>query len=96
MNNINNNNFKTKILFGNLSNSERELSNSERELYDKISRLIENEDVMRILDSSEFFRKEYLKQEFKQSSRFKIDKIHPNGISLKESHERKRKNFYKI
>ena len=84
MNNINNNtnNFKTKLLFGNLSNSEREL-------YDKISELIAIPDVMRILDSSEFFRKEYLQQEFNKSSRFKIDKIHPNGIPLKESHEKR-------
>ena len=84
MNNINNNNFKTKLLFGNLSNSEREL-------YDKISGLVDIPDVMRILDSSHFFVKEYLQQEFKQSSRFKIDKIHPNGIPLKESHEKRLK-----
>ena len=45
---------------------------------------------MRILDSSIFFVKEYLQQEFKQSSRFKIDKIHPNdGVPLKESHEKR-------
>jgi len=47
---------------------------------------------MRILDSSEFFRKKYLQQEFKQSSRFKIDKIHPSGVPLKESHEKKLRN----
>lgn len=86
MNNINNNIFKTKILFGNLSNSERNL-------YDEISRLIDIPDVMRILDSSLFFVKEYLQQEFKKSSRFKIDKIHPSGVPLKESHEKRlRKN----
>ena len=83
MNNITNNNFKTKILFGNLSNSEREL-------YDEISRLIDIPDVIRILDSSLFFVKEYLQQEFKQSSRFKIDKIHTEtGVPLKESHEKR-------
>ena len=79
---MNNNNFKTKILFDNLSNSERKL-------YDEISRLIDIPDVMRILDSSEFFVKEYLQQEFKQSSRFKLDKIHPSGVPLKESHEKR-------
>ena len=84
MNNINNNNFKTKLLFGNLSNLERGL-------YNEISRLVDIPDVMRILDSSHFFVKEYLKQEFKQSSRFKIDKIHPTGVPLKESHERRLK-----
>ena len=47
MNNINNNNFKTKLLFSNLSNSERDL-------YDKISELVDIPDVMRILDSSHF------------------------------------------
>ncbi len=49
---------------------------------------------MRILDSSHFFVKEYLQQEFKQSSRFKIDKIHrEKGVPLKESHEKRlRKN----
>ena len=83
MNNINNNtnNFKTKLLFGNLSNSEREL-------YNEISRLIENEEVIRILDSSHFFVKEYLKKKFKVSSRFKINKIHPSGVPLKESREK--------
>ena len=84
MNNINNNNFKTKLLFGNLSNLERGL-------YNEISRLVDIPDVMRILDSSHFFVKEYLQQEFKQSSRFKIDKIHPTGVPLKESHERRLK-----
>lgn len=84
MNNINNNNLKTKLLFGNLSNSERDL-------YNEISHLVDIPDVMRILDSSHFFMKEYLQQEFKQSSRFKIDKIHPNGIPLKESHEKRLK-----
>ena len=84
MNNINTNNFKTKLLFGNLSNSERDL-------YDKISELIGIPDIMRILDSSHFFVKEYLQQEFKQSSRFKIDKIHPRGVPLKESHEKRLK-----
>jgi hypothetical protein len=82
MNNINTNNFKTKLLFGNLSNSERDL-------YDKISELIDSPDVMRILDSSHFFVKEYLQQEFKQSSRFKIDKIHHTGVPLKEPHEKR-------
>jgi len=83
--NTNNNNFKKKLLYG-------KLSNSEKELYDKISELIDIPDVMRILDSSEFFRKKYLQQEFKQSSRFKIDKIHPSSIPLKESHEKKLRN----
>jgi hypothetical protein len=83
--NKNNKNFKTKLLFGNLSNSERDL-------YDKISRLVDIPDVMRILDSSEFFRKEYLKQEFNKSSRFKIDKIHHTGVPLKESREKKLRN----
>jgi hypothetical protein len=82
---MNNNNFKTKLLF-------RNLSNSERDLYDKISELIGIDEVMRILDSSEFFVKEYLQQEFKQSSRFKIDKIHSSGVSLKESHEKRLKD----
>ena len=84
MNNINNNYFKTKLLFGNLSNSEREL-------YDEISKQVDIPDVMRILDLSHFFVKKYLQQEFKQSSRFKIDKIHPSGIPLKESHEKRLK-----
>ena len=72
-----------------MSNSN--LSNKERELYNEISGLVNIPDVMRILDSSEFFVKEYLQQEFKQSSRFKIDKIHPSGIPLKESHEKRLK-----
>jgi len=88
MNNINNTNntrFKTKLLFGNLSNKEREL-------YDNISKLVNISEVMRILDSSLFFVKEYLLQEFKQSSRFKIDKIHrEKGVPLKESHEQRLK-----
>ncbi len=47
---------------------------------------------MRILDSSHFFVKEYLQQEFKQSSRFKIDKIHTEtGVPLKESYEKRLK-----
>jgi hypothetical protein len=46
---------------------------------------------MNILDSSHFFVKEYLQQEFKQSSRFKFDKIHPSGVPLKESHEKRLK-----
>jgi len=86
MNNINNTNntrFKTKLLFGNLSNKEREL-------YDNISKLVNISEVMRILDSSLFFVKEYLLQEFKQSSRFKIDKIHREKyVPLKESHEQR-------
>ena len=85
MNNINTNNFKKKLLFGNLSNSERDL-------YDEISRLVDILDVMRILDSSHFFVKEYLKQEFNKSSRFKIDKIHHTGVPLKESREKKLRN----
>ena len=67
------------------------LSNSERDLYDKISVLVDIPDVMRILGSSKFFVKEYLQQEFKQSSRFKFDKIHPSGVPLKESHEKRLK-----
>jgi hypothetical protein len=47
---------------------------------------------MCILDSSHFFVKEYLKQEFKQSSRFKFDKIHKiTDVPLKESHEKRLK-----
>jgi hypothetical protein len=80
-----NNNLKVNLLFGNLSNKEREL-------YDKIRELIGIPDVMHILDSSEFFVKEYLKQEFKQSSRFKFDKIHKiTDVPLKESHEKRLK-----
>ena len=70
------------------------LSNKERELYNEISGLVNIPDVMRILDSSEFFVKEYLQQEFKQSSRFKIDKIHPSGVPLKESHEKRLKESH--
>ena len=66
-------------------NNNLKVNNKESELYDKISELIGIPDVMHILDSSEFFVKEYLKQKFKQSSRWKIDKIHPSGIPLKES-----------
>ena len=67
-------------------------NNLERELYDKISGLVDIPDVMRILDSSNFFIKEYLPQEFKQSSRFKIDKIHhKTRVPLKESHEKRLK-----
>lgn len=43
------------------------------------------------VDSSEFFVKEYLKQEFKsdKTSWFKIDKIHKNThVPLKESYEK--------
>lgn len=54
-----------------------------------IDALIENKYVMSILNSSHFFVNEYLQQEFKQSSRFKIDKIHPSGVPLKESHEKR-------
>ena len=75
MNNISNKNFKTKLLFAELSESNGQ---QKIELFRNIiEALIENEDVMSILDSSHFFVKEYLQQEFKQSSRFKIDKIHP-------------------
>ena len=73
-------------------NNSLKVNNQERELYDKISELIGIPDVMHILDSSEFFVKEYLKQEFKQSSRWKIDKIHPSGIPLKESRVKKLRN----
>jgi hypothetical protein len=77
-----NNNLKVNLLFGNLSNSERDL-------YDTISELIGIPDIMHILDSSEFFVKEYLKQTFKNSSRWKIDKIHPTtGVKLKASNEK--------
>jgi hypothetical protein len=72
------------------------LSNKERELYNEISGLVNIPDVMRILDSSEFFVKEYLQQEFKQSSRFKIDKIHPSGVPLKESHEKRLKGKHSV
>ena len=79
---MNNNNFKVNLLFGNLSNSEREL-------YDKIRELINIPDIIHILDSSEFFVKEYLKQTFKSSSRWKIDKIHlATGVKLKASNEK--------
>ena len=85
INNTNNTSFKTKLLFDNLSNKERKL-------YDEISQLVHIPKVMRILDSSLFFVKEYLLQEFKQSSRFKIDKIHrEKGVPLKESHEQRLK-----
>ena len=77
-----------------MSNSN--LSNKERELYNEISGLVNIPDVMRILDSSEFFVKEYLQQEFKQSSRFKIDKIHPSGVPLKESHEKRLKGKHSV
>jgi len=111
MNNINTNNFKIKLLFAELSesngqqkielfrniiklsesNQSNELNRQQKiELFRNIiEALIENEDVMRILDSSHFFVNEYLQQEFKQSSRFKIDKIHHIGVPLKESHERR-------
>ena len=69
----------------------RNLSSKEKKLYDEISQLVGIPDVMRILDSSEFFVKKYLQQEFKQSSRFKIDKIHPSGVPLKESHGKRLK-----
>ena len=72
------------------------LSNKERELYNEISGLVNIPDVMRILDSSEFFVKEYLQQEFKQSSRFKIDKIHPSCVPLKESHEKRLKGKHSV
>jgi hypothetical protein len=76
--------------------SNRNLSNKERELYNEISGLVNIPDVMRVLDSSEFFVKEYLQQEFKQSSRFKIDKIHPSGVPLKESHEKRLKGKHSV
>lgn len=84
----------------NYPNKNKKLSNKERELYNEISGLVNIPDVMRILDSSIFFVKEYLQQEFKQSLRFKIDKIHPSGVPLKESHEKRlkknEKNFVKF
>ena len=113
MSNINTNNFKTKLLFDELSElngqqkielfrkiielSESNQSNESNrkqkiELFRNIiDALIENKDIMSILDSSYFFVNEYLQQEFKQSSRFKFDKIHPNGVPLKESHEKRLK-----
>ena len=70
--------------------------NKDRDLYDEISKLINIPDIMHILDSSEFFVKEYLKQKFKQSSRWEIDKIHPNsGVKLKASNEKILKNEHK-
>jgi len=114
MNNINTNNFKIKLLFAELSesngqqkielfrniiklsesNQSNELNRQQKiELFRNIiEALIENEDVMRILDSSHFFVKEHLPQAFKQSSRFKFDKIHPSGVPLKESHEKRLKD----
>jgi hypothetical protein len=114
MNNTNTNNFKIKILFAELSesngqqkielfrniiklsesNQSNELNRQQKiELFRNIiEALIENEDVMRILDSSHFFVKEHLPQAFKQSSRFKSDKIHSSGVPLKESHEKRLKD----
>ena len=85
-NNNNNNNLKVNLLFGNLSNSERKL-------YNIISKLINIPDVMHILDSSEFFVKEYLKKKFIKTSRWKIDKINPRGVPLKESSLKKLGNL---
>jgi len=69
-------------------------NNFEKKLVFQINQLIDIPDILQILDSSEFFNNEYLKQQFKsdKTSRFKIDKIHRNsGIPLKESHEKKLK-----
>ncbi len=58
-------------------------------LYNEIRKLIDNT-VFVILSSSVFFMNEYIIQEFKQTSRFKYDKIHGvTHIPLKESHKRK-------
>ena len=68
-----------------MSNSQREV---ERELYDEIIKLIDIPNVMHILDSSDFFKDQYLKQTFKTTNRFKIDKIHRiTGVPLKKSLE---------
>lgn len=68
-----------------MSNSQ---SRGERELYDEINRLINIEDVMYTLDSCDFFKDQYLKQTFKTTNRFKIDKIHRiHSIPLKKSFE---------
>jgi hypothetical protein len=70
------------------------MSNSQREseLYNEIRKLIDIPNVMHILDSSDFFKDQYLKQTFKTTNRFKVDKIHRNtGVSLKKSHENRLK-----
>jgi hypothetical protein len=60
----------------------------ERELYDEIRKLIDIPYVMHILDSSDFFKDQYLKQTFKTTDRFKIDKIHrTTSVPLKKSLE---------
>ena len=81
-----------------MSNSQ---SLGERELYDEIKRLINIEDVMHTLDSCDFFKDKYLKQTFRTTNRFKIDKIHRNySIPLKKSFEnrliKERKNSIKF
>ncbi len=69
-------------------------NNFEKKLYDQINQLINIPDIMQILDSSEFFNNEYLRQQFKsdKTSRFKIDKIHrTTGVPLKKSLENRLK-----
>ena len=64
------------------------MSNSQRELYDEIIKLIDIPNVMHILDSSDFFKDQYLKQTFRTTNRFKIDKIHrTTSVPLKKSLE---------
>ena len=93
MNNVNNqyqNQFKIKLLLAELSELR---GNNKRDQFFKIIKiLIGNKKVISILESNSFFKEEYLKQEFKESSRFKFDKKHRySGIPLKESHEKKLK-----
>jgi hypothetical protein len=93
MNNKNNqyqNQFKIKLLLAELSELR---GNNKRDQFFKIIKiLIGNKKVISILESNSFFKEEYLKQEFKESSRFKFDKKHRDtGIPLKESHEKKLK-----
>ena len=93
MNNINNqyqNQFRIKLLLAELS----ELRGNQKfdHFFTIIKILIGNKKVISILESNSFFQEEYLKQEFKESSRFKFDKKHRDtGIPLKESHEKKLK-----
>ena len=93
MNNINNqyqNQFRIKLLLAELS----ELRGNQKfdHFFTIIKILIGNKKVISILESNSFFKEEYLKQEFKESPRFKFDKKHRDtGIPLKESHEKKLK-----
>jgi hypothetical protein len=91
MNNIYNqyqNQFRINLLLAELS--ELRGNNKRNQFFEIIKILIGNKKVISILESNSFFKEEYLKQEFKESSRFKFDKKHRDiGIPLKESHEKK-------